>query len=196
MSPHLGGYPALNYCPIKSRSPAFETYPQYRGFLGGSMITKVMLSFCALGVSMAAAHAQSQTGASPYVKYTNAIVYISQISSIGIETKLNDGRELKFPRHQVGGVATYTKCGGGGGGPIKPCVGLPKPTSTILFFHEAEFNADPAARNLLAVCRRTMESASPKDTVQLDGDFEVSSNPSFIVFHSLRSCRVTRNNGF
>jgi hypothetical protein len=160
------------------------------------MITKVMLSFCALGVSMAAAHAQSQTGASPYVKYTNAIVYISQISSIGIETKLNDGRELKFPRHQVGGVATYTKCGGGGGGPIKPCVGLPKPTSTILFFHEAEFNADPAARNLLAVCRRTMESASPKDTVQLDGDFEVSSNPSFIVFHSLRSCRVTRNNGF
>lgn len=158
------------------------------------MFTKVMLSFCALCVSIAAAHAQSQTGAIPYVKYTGAIVYISQISSIGIETKLSDGRDLTSPRHQIGGVATYTKCGGGGG--PKPCVGLPAPMSATLFFHEAEFKSDPAARNLLAVCRRTMESASPKDTVQLDGDFEVSSKPSFIVFHSLRSCRVTRNNGF
>ena len=166
------------------------------------MFTKVMLSFCALCVSIAAAHAQSQTGAIPYVKYTGAIVYLSQISSIGIETKLSDGRDLTSPRHQIGGVATYRdiaterKCAGGGGISSKPCVGPPKPISATLFFHEAEFKSDPAARNLLAVCRRTMESASPKDTVQLDGDFEVSLKPSFIVFHSLRSCRVTRNNGF
>lgn len=159
------------------------------------MVTKVLLSFCALCVSIGAAHAQSQTGGSPSVKYTNGIVFLSQISSIGIETKVSDGRELKFPRHQVGGVATYTKCGGGGGF-SKPCVGLPNPIATTVFFHEAEFASDQAARNLFAVCRRTMESASPKDTVQLDGDFEVSSNPSFIVFHSLKLCRVTRNNGF
>ncbi len=160
------------------------------------MFTKAILSFCALCVSIGAAHAQSQTNVSSYVKYTNAIVYISQISSIGIETKLSDGGELKLPRHQVGGIASYTKCGGESAPPGKPCVGLPKPISTTLFFHEAEFSSDPAARKLLAVCRRTMESASPKDTVQLDGDVEVLSNPSFIVFHSLRSCRVTRNNGF
>jgi Holliday junction resolvase len=160
------------------------------------MVTRILVALCAFCVSIAAAHAQSQTNVSPYVKYTNGIVYISQISSIGIETKLSDGRDLKLPRHQVGGIASYAKCGGGSAAPGKPCVGLPKPISTTLFFHEAEFNSDSAARKLLAVCRRTMESASPKDTVQLDGDFEVSANPSFIVFHSLRSCRVTRNSGF
>jgi hypothetical protein len=168
------------------------------------MFTKVILSFCALCVAIAAAHAQSQTGASPFVKYTDAIVYLSQISSIGIETKLSDGRELTSPRHQVGGVATFYSYGGGGGGlgpfcagaSIKTCLGLPKPTSTTLFFHEAELSADPAAVHLLAVCRRTMESASPGDVVQLEGEIERSANPSSIIFHSLRSCRVSRNNSF
>jgi hypothetical protein len=160
------------------------------------MLRELFFGICALCLTTSAAHSQSQSGGSPYIKYAGASVFLSQISSVGIETKLTDGRTLTHPRHQIGGIATFaTRCGPGtGGGSGTLCPSARPPSSATLFFHEHTFNADPAARNLFALCRRTMESASPKDTVQLDGDIEVAAQASFIIFKSLTSCRVTRNN--
>jgi hypothetical protein len=160
------------------------------------MLKDLILGIFTLCLTNSVAYSQNQSGASPYIKYTGASVFLSQISSVGIETKLADGRSLTNPRHQIGGIATFaTKCGPGtGGGSGTLCPSARPPRSATLFFHEQTFKADPAARNLFAVCRRTMESASPKDSVQLDGDIEISAQGSFIIFNSLTSCRVTRNN--
>lgn len=156
------------------------------------MLKAAVLVFFTSFLSVSTALAQSQPTTPPYVQHKGGFVYLTNITSLGIETKLSDGRELKAPRHQVGGSAAYfspDKCPGNG---TKPCVGLPAPRAFTVFFHESELEADASARSLFAVCRRKMESASSSNLIELQGDFETLENPSFIIFHALRSCVVRR----
>lgn len=156
------------------------------------MLKAAVLVFFTSLFSVSAALAQSQPATPPYVQHKGGYVYLTNITSLGVETKLSDGRVLTAPRHQVGGSAAYfspDKCPGSGG---KPCVGLPAPRPFTLFFHESELEADASARNLFAVCRRKMESASSGTLIELQGDFETLENPAFIIFHALKSCVVKR----
>jgi len=154
------------------------------------MLKKVLLGFLATSCTVSGALAQSPSATTPYTPFSNEVVYLSEITSVGIETKLSDGRVLKSPRHQVGGLATFksSKCAGAG----SRCVGLPVPSSATLYFHDSEFELDGPARSMFAVCRRTLESARSTDLIELRGDFEASENPKFIIFHNLKSCVVGR----
>ena len=154
------------------------------------MVKKVLLGFLVTSCTVSGALAQNPSATTPYTPFSNEVVYLSDITSIGIETKLSDGRALKSARHQIGGLATFrsSKCGGSG----SKCVGLPAPSSATLFFHDSEFDVDGPARSMFAVCRRTLESVRPTDLIELRGDFEASENPKFIIFHNLKSCVVGR----
>ena len=154
--------------------------PPLRFYLrGDAMFQKLVLACAFVTLSFSSASAQTSSNVTPTL-HQDTQVYLSDISSVGIEMASDK------IRHRIFGNVTYTssRCVA----PGSRCVGLPAPQPSIIVVEEGA----KASHSLFAICRRVIESARPSDRFVLQADFErtdvpVASRPELRIM-KLTSC--------
>lgn len=128
------------------------------------MVKRITLSLTLAFVSISSASAQSSDTPALAKKIQDTQLYVSDISSIGIENSSGN------VRHRIIGRATYSS--GRCGTPGTKCVGIPAPQPTELLADESGSVVTMSSLGVFAACRRVIESANSIDTFVLRGDFE------------------------
>ena len=148
------------------------------------MFRKMTFSLAVLFASLSSASAQSSALPPRVTKHQDTQIYLSEITSIGIETVAGT------IRHRIVGNSTYqtARCGT----PGTRCVGLPAPRPTVLIVDEGGGAARKSPLGVFAICRRVMESAKPTDRFVLRADFERSEYQQADATGSNQELRVTK----
>lgn len=128
------------------------------------MVQRIAFSVALAFFSISSANAQTSSLPPQTTKIKDTQLYLSDISSIGIENSSG------VVRHRIIGSATYST--GRCGAPGTKCVGIPAPQPTELLADESEGAAPMSGLGVFAACRRVLESAKLTDKFVLRGDFE------------------------
>jgi hypothetical protein len=128
------------------------------------MVRRITFAFSLALICASSAHAQNSSIPPEITALQDTQVYLSDISSIGIELSSDN------IRHRIIGNTAFTdsRCGA----PGSRCVGLPAPQSAVLIADESASVPQTSSLGVFGVCRRVIESAKPTDKFVLRGNFE------------------------